>query len=50
MTTQPMDFPAYVDRCVFYEGQHIYKGPKCPHGRTQDELGEVHEEGWTVQQ
>lgn len=49
MTTQPMDFPAYVDRCVYFDGQHVMAGYQCPHGRTEDEQGEVKPVGWTVQ-
>jgi hypothetical protein len=38
-----------VSRCAFYEGEHVFAGPDCPHGLVEDELGEIHPPGWTVQ-
>lgn len=39
----------FVERCVFYDGVHY--GPEgCAHERTEDELGPVMPDGWTVQQ
>jgi hypothetical protein len=40
-------FPIYVDWCVFKDGVH-YPGIDCPHGQQIDELGYIHEPGWTV--
>lgn len=40
-------FPIYTDYCVFHEGIH-YPGLNCPHDEEVDELGRVHEPGWTV--
>lgn len=41
----------YVDRCVFFDGVEVYQGKNCPHTPgSSDELGIVHEPGWTVQQ
>lgn len=44
--------PAHVavSRCVFMQGQHIYRGADCPHERESDEMGEIKPSGWTVQQ
>lgn len=40
----------YVGKCVFLDGVEVYSGPDCPHGRTEDEMGEIIDPGWTVQQ
>lgn len=48
--SEPVTAPAFVDRCVFIDGQEVYRGPECVHGREHDELGEVKPQGWTVQQ
>lgn len=46
---EPVTVPAFVDRCVFVDGQEVYRGPACGHGRSQDEQGEIQPAGWTVQ-
>jgi hypothetical protein len=40
-------FPIYTDWCVFQDEEH-YPGVKCPHNDLTDELGIIHEPGWTV--
>ena len=45
-----VDVPAFVSRCVFIDGHHVYIGPDCPHGMQQTEMGEEAPVGWTVQQ
>lgn len=40
----------YVSRCVFLDGVEVYRSPDCPHDRTEDEMGEIIDPGWTVQQ
>jgi len=47
---QSMDVPAYVSKCIFFEGVHMFPGPDCPHHRESDEQGEIPPPGWTVQQ
>lgn len=39
----------FVAMCVIQDGRHVYAGPECPHGRTEDELGPIAPAGWTVQ-
>lgn len=46
---QPMDFPAFVDRCVFIDGEAYYHAPNCAHMRAEDEEGDILPPGWTVQ-
>jgi len=40
----------YTSRCVFLDGVEVYRSPDCPHERTEDELGQIIDPGWTVQQ
>lgn len=39
----------YVERCIFYEGEHICATENCYHTQTEDEQGPIAEVGWTVQ-
>lgn len=39
----------YVDKCVFFDGFHVYPDSDCPHTRQSDEEGPVVPTGWTVQ-
>lgn len=39
----------YVDKCVYFDGFHVYPESDCPHTRTTDEEGPVMQTGWTVQ-
>lgn len=47
--TVSRELPANVEWCVMRDGVH-YGPPNCPHTRTEDELGPVKDNGWTVQQ
>lgn len=46
-----VDVPAYVERCVYIDGIHVYAAEDCPHYEFQksDEMGDVQPQGWTVQ-
>lgn len=46
-----VDVPAFVERCVYIDGVHVYGAPDCAHSALQreDEMGEIVPDGWTVQ-
>lgn len=45
---QPMDIPAFVSKCIFWDNQH-FPGPDCPHDNVEDEQGDIQPPGWTAQ-